>query len=357
MLTTLYSVMHFLEDGLCAYAMFSAFLLKKDAAQAVLFYNFCAFALQAPFGALMDCFSAGSDKKLFTEDERNGLCALFGVILTFAGVFTGPVLLGIGNALFHVGGGIGTIREDFRTGKGGRLLGIFVAPGALGLFLGTTLGKKAASPWILLLFLILFTCCAAGLILHVKRRNAGTPSAAAEKPGDEKIPRKAASEEKTAAAIIAAALCFLVVVIRSHVGMAVTFPWKTGFFISLLSVLCVVLGKVAGGFLNARFGTVKTVLVTLPAAAVCFFFSRYAGFGLPALFLFNMTMPVTLYLIVNRFRDYPGAMFGLLTLALFVGFLPTYYGCDILNTGNAAAVLSAVSAVMLAGAAGMKKRG
>ena len=37
--------------------------------------------------------------------------------------------------------GVGTIREDDREGWQGRGLGVFVAPGALGLYLGTVLGR------------------------------------------------------------------------------------------------------------------------------------------------------------------------------------------------------------------------
>ena len=46
--------------------------------------------------------------------------------------------------------------------------------------------------------------------------------------------------------------------------------------------------------------------------------------GILALFLFNMTMPVTLYLLIRRLPSYPGFSFGFLTFGLFLGFLPAY---------------------------------
>ena len=41
---------------------------------------------------------------------------------------------------------------------------------------------------------------------------------------------------------------------------------------------------------------------------------------------FNMTMPITLYWMVCIFPKMPGFAFGFLTFALFLGFLPGYFG-------------------------------
>ena len=38
-----------------------------------------------------------------------------------------------------------------------------------------------------------------------------------------------------------------------------------------------------------------------------------------------MTMPLTLYLMAKTMPDQPGAAFGLLTVALFAGYLPTAF--------------------------------
>ena len=140
-MTAIYSVLHLLVDGMCALAMFGRFLPRGNGHLYILLYNFCAFSLQMPFGVALDAL-CGSGK------ERRGevpfLFAAAGVLCTIAGVFTHPVILGIGNALFHVGGGVGTIREDTAKGQKGRWLGIFVAPGALGLYLGTLSGKNGS---------------------------------------------------------------------------------------------------------------------------------------------------------------------------------------------------------------------
>lgn len=49
------------------------------------------------------------------------------------------------------------------------------------------------------------------------------------------------------------------------------------------------------------------------------------GAGILALLFFNMTMPLTLFLMWNEMREQPGLAFGVLTFALFLGFLPVYF--------------------------------
>ena len=53
-----------------------------------------------------------------------------------------------------------------------------------------------------------------------------------------------------------------------------------------------------------------------------------------------MTMPLTLHALWLRFPEYPGSVFGTLTLALFVGFLPTYFGTNIPIGGVFGSILS-----------------
>ena len=138
-MTFLYSFLHLLVDGICAFAMFGKFLPLGNQAVDFLLYNFCAFALQMPFGAILDL--AEKQEKCPHTTKIPYFVAISGVLFTFLGTITHPVVLGIGNALFHVGGGVGTIHEDYTKHWQGKGLGIFVAPGALGLYLGTLAAK------------------------------------------------------------------------------------------------------------------------------------------------------------------------------------------------------------------------
>lgn len=304
-MTGLYSILHFLVDGVCAWAMLGR--LSGDYG-GILVYNFCAFALQLPLGAVLDRLEGRKTPLLF---------AAAGCALTFAGAFAGPAVLGIGNALFHVGGGVDVIREDAEKGLGGQALGVFVAPGALGLYLGGLI--RQCSP----LLLIPVGLVMALLLRPIRGTVHMLPEPTKKQP------------------LRLFVCCFAVVVLRSHVGMAVSFPWKSG-FLAFLAVLAVVLGKMAGGVLAARFGAKRTTIVSLSVAAIGFLFGNSPVFGLLALLCFNMTMPLTLYALWRRFPAYPGACFGSLTLALFLGFLPTYFGLELPLGGAVGSVLSLI---------------
>ena len=316
-MTAIYSVLHMFVDGVCAFAMFGTFLKQEQGYFYVLVYNFCAFALQMPFGAVLDLLYAKSGKSI------SFAVACVGVVVTLVGAVTHPVILGIGNALFHIGGGVGTIHEDERKGWRGRGLGVFVAPGALGLYLGMQLAKNGAeTQWLCGVGAFMAIACVGIEKLIVSKYS---------KAADNSEGRGVQTET---AGVIPLAIClFLAVVLRSYIGMAVTFPWKTTTFAAVLSTLAIVFGKAAGGFFAARFGCLKTAAICLPAAAALYLFSGCMPAGAAALFLFNMTMPITLYLLIRKLPQYPGFSFGLLTFGLFLGFLPEYYGLRALRGG------------------------
>ena len=300
-MTVLYSVLHFLVDGVCSWAMLGRL---AGGMEAYLLYNFCAFALQLPLGALLDRLGGKRTPLIF---------AGVGCVLTLLGAFTGPAVLGLGNAAFHVGGGVDVIRDGGRRDR----LGIFVAPGAMGLYFGGLLAGKM--PWLLLPVAALMT------VLLCLVRSPGEISTAPS----QKMP------------VSLFLCCFLVVVLRSFVGFQVVFPWKSG-ALAFGAVCAVVLGKMAGGILADRFGPRRVTAWSLGLASVCFWLGEIPVFGLLALLCFNMTMPLTLYALWRRFPEYPGSCFGSLTLALFLGFLPTCFGVDIPIGGVLGSILSLV---------------
>lgn len=406
-MTAFYSVLHFLVDGVCAAAMFGTGISGKGRYFLILLYNFCAFALQMPLGVVLDALNAEGTRNR-EEALRNAgsgpkrrnwnlMTAIAGVLCTIAGAVTHPVLLGIGNALFHVGGGVGTIcgsREEEepgrkvrdRAGEQKRLLmrlGIFVAPGALGLYLGMLLAKSGY--WsvgsvygsvVMLLFCGAVLCAGLRRAGRGGRQNPGQerPQGAGMKclqmteitqtPDAEYGPVTGAAgipeSDASAAAkgiLLLSICCLLVVILRSYLGMAVTFPWKTGIFAGLAAVLAVAGGKTAGGFLAAWGGVERTAAVSLVLASVCYLFSSVMPVGLAALFLFNMTMPITLYWMVLALPQKPGFAFGFLTFALFLGFLPGYLD---MQTGLAGNVIgsagSLFSCLILAAGIGAYRR-
>ena len=309
------SIMHSLIDFLCAISLF-----HSRTGQPFLLYTFCAFALQLPIGIVLDEWMKRQEPSL------NGAAAVTvaGVLLTVLGTVSDPIILGIGNALFHTGGGVLTIHADRREQMNGTGLGVFVAPGAIGLFLGSRLSGMPGVAVIGGTALVLAVLCVQ-LLQGMKHT-----SAAAMKP---------AVFDRRSLSVFAA--CVLVVILRSAVGFAESFAWKQGFGYSLLAVIMLAIGKSAGGLLGAVYGRSRTIAASLLAAAVCYGLKDILPFGLLALFTFNMTMPLTLYLLSQQFSDMPGFAFGALTLALFIGYvLVRVYGLTMPYFGVAGSLVS-----------------
>lgn len=321
--TTLYSVAHFAVDFGCAFYIFTNPHYQNPALQ-VIIYNFFAFAVQMPLGVLLDRF--GGNKRF----------AGAGAFLVAMGAFLGnapmvlPVVIGLGNALFHVGAG-----RDVLCENRGKLtaLGIFVSPGAIGLFFGKVLGGGGLSLFVPAAVLVFLAAAMLALPTLEETELNGFP----EPP-----------KLKTGLLIACFTALFAVVILRSFVGMTLSFPWKSEGNMGLYLVLALALGKTAGGFLADRFGSRLIALCSLLAAAVLLFFYKTPACGLIAVLLFNMTMPITLGGIARLRPRALGFGFGLLTFALFLGALPVLLKLPMtLSMPVAAAAACLVSAALL----------
>ena len=334
MRTALWSVLHFLVDMVCAWAMYAYFGAGNY--ENLLIYNFCAFALQLPFGTFLDL--CREKYKRFPV-----LIAAVGVVTTLFGAFTHPALLGIGNALFHTGAGVDVIEDDFIKKRKGINLGIFVAPGAIGLYLGALIGKKATGPVI---------CVIAGVIMAVLLLIRCSQT-------DVQTEEVFIPTIKSSKMALMTLCCFAVVIVRSLVSMSVTFSWKSVPLLGALAVYATAAGKCCGGFLAARVGLRRTAVVSLLLASLCYLLGDVGVMGLTAIFLFNMTMPLTLYLLVEKLPCMPGFSFGLLTFCLFLGFLPVYWRMDFFLPpellGAVGSIVSCLLLIIAGKAAGYEK--
>lgn len=259
------------------------------------------------------------------------------------------LLLGLGNALFHVGAGVRVLQMGERMTP----LGIFVSTGAFGICLGgifcDTLTSSYASDatGVLTLFsfiVLLLSFAAAAVVLMAakldslnidihKNGQTGVREAILKTKWD--IVGNFTQTKTWNAGIIF--LLFLVVALRSFQGSFVRFSWNTGIPITLLFALCIVAGKALGGILADCFG-VPLSLLPLLLSALLFLQSEKILFGLGAILLFQTTMPITLSLMYRQLPGLPGTAFGLLSFALFVGYLPKYlfrYSCFGAISGSA----------------------
>ena len=298
-----YSAAHFWVDLSCALLLLGVVCPEVDPVRCILLYNFSAFAVQMPIGLLADRLN------------RNHQVAAAGCGLVAAAWFLtkgaeAAVLAGVGNALFHVGGGLDTMNW---SGEKAGPLGVFVSPGAAGLFLGAA-ARGAAEALALPVCGVLVA--AAVLILLWCRGRENPPAALPEGRGK----------------WLPALLCLLlVVVLRSWNGFLFRFPWKGALEAPL--TCAVVLGKTAGGLAADRFGTSRTAAITLGLSAFCFLGSDWAPIGLLGVFLFQMTMPLTLWAAGQLLPSAKGLAFGVLTFGLFLGALPTHLGWEPIMPG------------------------
>ena len=252
---SIYSICHFIVDfvscifvlGVASYYCNSNIEYYAE----ILLYNFFAFAFQVPLGMLMDKF------KIYKYVGIIGFC-LIG--LCYLCPLQIPVLMasivGIGNGLFHLEGGVNAY--EYSKGKA-FINGLFVAPGALGIFLGTFFYKELAfgeMPIILIALAIL-------LLSIIQKRELNYIICNEEKGNTQQLKGKSG--------IIIVLLIGISIIVRSLGGSAIKYAWKNPsmLLIGLTYTLFVVLGKAFGGLIGDKFGLKRTAVIALITSCMC----------------------------------------------------------------------------------------
>jgi FSR family fosmidomycin resistance protein-like MFS transporter len=261
-------------------------------------YNLLAFGTQPLLGWAVDWSRQPRAVALL----GGGLVA--GAALTFNfWPLPAVVTAGIGNALYHLGAGSICLRL---TPGRATAAGIFVAPGDLGLFLGTFLGQAGrfvAWPFVLVL-----------VGLGVALARLPLPGAAAVRPGSVR-------DWKWIALVMG--LLLACIGIRSLVGFSVVVPWKSVAALGFTLALAIALGKALGGVLADRWGWGRVTVGGLALSAPLLAFGAGSPLGaIAGFFLFNLTMAVTLAAVVNLLPGRPALAFGSTCLALIIGAWP-----------------------------------
>ena len=326
---TAYSAAHFAVDFACCFFIFGRLSQAGYGCEAYLVYNFCAFALQMAIGAAADKINRNSSVLLAG-------CAL--VFFTYLLPLTLPnvmlcAILGVGNAMFHVGAGL----DILNMSDGASYLGIFVSPGAFGLYLGKICARGVSVPHILVGSAPLLMGIVCYAVYYGGKGSAISDNAPVMLC---KLNPKL---------ITAAVLFFAVVALRAYSGLTMTFEWNSTAVYGLALTLALMLGKASGGIMADKFGALRTSAVSLLLSCALFWLSDTPICGILAVFLFNMTMPITLHRMCGIFKNAKGFAFGALTFAMYLGFLPAYFGVSA-HGGAVYCVFAAVTLLfMLAG--------
>ncbi len=331
----IYSFSHFVVDLSCAAFIYHflvyEFGITPKVSIFILLYDFLAFVLQLPFGIF------------FNNRNKNSLISIVGCFLILISYALNMIpilpiiLIGVGNALFHIGGGIDVLNiSNKRASK----IGMYVAPGALGLFIGCSI-NKLSYPVYLIIILLIFTIIFLGILYRKYNTDIKQDDISVF---DFKFNKR-----------IIIYLIFLTICIRGYVGFILNYSWKSSFSLSLLAIIMVVLGKAIGGLLADKFGLEKVGFFSLLISSLLFIFSfKSMIIALTSILLFNMTMPITLILLSNYLNNY-GRAFGLNTFALFLGSLLYFSGLNGFNIIILPLIVFASALIFLLFCKGMKK--
>lgn len=314
-----YCAAHALVDASCAALIFSASatgrLPAPIALAAVVTYNLLAFALQPVLGWFVN---DGGSARMWARAGALATVLAFLVSQFAAAIWPAIVLAGVGNAVFHLGGGVIALRAE--PGRA-TIPGLYVAPGAAGLVAGMWMGTNQWFAWLPAVLLLV----AVPFLRHV---------AASE---ERWVP--VGGDLRIALTLAVVGLLFLVVAMRAFVGSGIPMPWKADPLLLVALTAAVVAGKAAGGLLADRFGRVVIGVGALALSAPLLVAAPGTAWtGIAGMLLFNMTMPVTLVAIADVMPERPGLAFGLTCLALITGGLPAILHL----TGTISAVPAAI---------------
>jgi FSR family fosmidomycin resistance protein-like MFS transporter len=330
----LLGIVHALVDAACGFLIFRDLTAGKIAYPTVVLlvvlYNSLAFGGQVPAGYLADRTGSYRGAAIF-----GALAAATALALSPTWPVVGIVVVGIGNAFFHVGAGALVLRaSDDRATESG----VFVGPGALGLFAGIWLGAHSVSARGAIIAALVLSAPFMVLVARSVR------------PSRKELP---APRGGVLLLVVICAACLLgSVTVRSVVGGTIAGTWR-GVSTEVMMVLAFAAcgGKMLGGIVSDRLGwtTISVGALVLSAPLITVLVGTPAG-AVVGMLLFQMTMPVTLKAMHHVLPSRPGLAFGIPCLALIIGALPGLLGYGhLFRSWPLVAGLAALSTLLIFG--------
>jgi FSR family fosmidomycin resistance protein-like MFS transporter len=299
-----YSCSHCAVDAACAALAFGIVhvypLTSSQFITFIIMYNLLAFGTQPVFGWIADKLRAHRGSALLGI----GLTALSLVAMRIHPALA-IAMAGTGNAMFHVGGGAVSLAISPHRASAP---GIFVAPGAIGIFIGAMIGR--AGPVIAWPFLVILGIlfCTTYFVRHP-----GTAVDETENRPAIQLP------------VIFGTLLLFSIAVRSFSGFAAGAPYQGQYGVIFWLVMAALAGKAAGGIISDRFGwlaiNVSALVVAIPLLG---FGWAHPVLAVCGMLLLQMTMPVTLTALKELFPRHAAFSFGLAAEALVIGAAPLF---------------------------------
>ena len=303
----LLNLQHFLVDAICLACIMGTVKSQFDITQErqaivlallIVLYNTLAFCTQWTTGLCCDILQ--NDRAVHPVYT---LFLLAGADICHWSPIVGIILIGIGNSLFHVVGGRTIIRH---FGSKAAPLGLFVAPGALGVYFGTIFHNCL---WLYCITLLL------NAIAIMKLQKGETESIPLTLEQSENETPHIKSQTAIVILVLFCVICRAASGSVSLPGKQFTAPWLW------MPVAFVFLGKCLGGFLGDSIGICLVGTIALLLGTICLAFGHSHITFLVGQFLMNLLMPLSLYILTQILPNYPGLAFGIAASVLFPGSL------------------------------------
>lgn len=308
----LFTIMHPIVDA-CSVSVLSVGGMTWER---VFMYNFFAFAMQFPFGILMD-ESQSLNRCGFFLGSFLTLASVLAAILGFAGWFILASAC-IGNALFHLTAGKYLLEKN--NGHSG-VIGLFIATGALGLMVGQLWVFKAAQICLSVNALILALCIMSVACKEWKVSGQKMEDLCVLARQQFGVQRKCNVWKIFIVKLILLGL-FVLIAWRGWLGLFVSGRSAGGCaLLMIIGAIVTFSGKIVGGYIAEYVGRWKVVIASVAGSVILAYFCNpswvVAWFVL--VFVAQLATGPVLSLVYDMTDRRGGRAFGLNCLGLFAG--------------------------------------
>lgn len=300
-LGAVYFFVHFSLEVASFYFLYSRIAPSSAWISLALLYDALAFVTQGFFGIIADRYNKFNFGILG--------CIVVLISLIIPNNIVSLVLIGLGNALTHIGGAQKTLKS---SEKEITPTGLFVGGGAFGVIIGQLLGMTQTKAVMIVPILLMLVSIVVQVFISKRY-------IVKEKQWELKT-------TKNRSMLTLLILAFSVIAIRSYIGYAIPTEWNKTKIQAILLFFTMGAGKALGALMCDKVGYYRTALVSsVLSLPFLLFGNSNMILSLIGIGLFSMTMPVTIAILISLFPNQQCFSFGISTVALFVGTLPAFF--------------------------------
>ena len=305
----LYCFAHFSVETACFYYLYNNLNIGNTWWIIALLYDALAFLPQNIMGIIADKFPK------ICYGAIGFIMVLASLIFPFS--WFGLVSIALGNALIHIDGA-----EKTLINSNGKIApnAIFVGGGSFGVILGRLLGVNSKLFVLIPIFLVLISIV---LLLIFTSTKFFAPELKNNEVQIDSTP--SVVSEKISQRLLTLIIIF-VVAVRGYLAYSIPTGWSVNTFHLIILYSYMGLGKMFGGIVVDKLGyKPATIISILGALPFLLLGNNLPLISLTGVFLYSMSMPITIGMAYSKFKNSPGFAFGITTIGLFIGFCPEFF--------------------------------